>query len=131
MGRKKSRIGARCSPYVPVCGATAAQLTCRRARRQDSEARLDRMRKKRKKDRDGQGEGERELDRQLKGLGPPGADEREQGGTVIIRPDKGKGKEADTGPAEPLDPGKHINFWSEFEAGAVSRASVSARATGR
>ncbi|KAL8280662.1 hypothetical protein RQP46_006985 [Phenoliferia psychrophenolica] len=97
----------------------------RRSMLADSEARLDRMRKKRKKDHDGKGEGEKALDRQLKGLGPPGADdEREVGGTVIIRPDKGKAKEAEAGPAAPLDPGKHINFWSEFEAGAVKTTSA-------
>ncbi|KAK4690593.1 hypothetical protein P7C70_g9543, partial [Phenoliferia sp. Uapishka_3] len=117
-GRKKNQTGDQCSPYVPHPASTPLSLP-NPFSTQDSEARLDRMRKKRKKDHDGKGEGEKALDRQLKGLGPPGAEgeERESNGTVIIRPDKGKGKEVEQGPAPPLDPGAHINFWSEFEAG--------------
>ncbi|KAM0752159.1 hypothetical protein T439DRAFT_379265 [Meredithblackwellia eburnea MCA 4105] len=105
----------------------------RRSMLAESEARLDRMRKKKKRDRDGQGAGEKALERQLKGLPPAGSskdreEEDQQGGTMIVRPDnwKGTGKGKEREKEEAIGPdvmpevvGRHINFWSELEAGAA------------
>ncbi|KAI5474720.1 hypothetical protein MNV49_002545 [Pseudohyphozyma bogoriensis] len=105
--------------------------TDRRLMLAESEARLDRMRKKSRKERPGEGEGEKALERQLKGL--PAKEDKEEGGSMIVRPegwtrDKGKQREADVGPhVAGTDGNRHINFWSEFEAGKSVGPNVEAK----
>ena len=63
-------------------------------------------------------EGEKLLERQLKGSGE---EEVREGGSRIIRAEKGKEKEVvPSAPAAAMEVGGHINFWSEMETGVSS-----------
>lgn len=82
--------------------------------------------KKRKRDRDD--EGEKALERQLKGKGERGDDDRdreEDVRAVVVRPGgqdlKGKGREKDA----PMTTNGHLNFWAELEDVRPTTASPS------
>lgn len=78
------------------------------------------MRKKNRKGKVGVDEGEKLLEWQLKGLGE---EEVREGGSRIVRVDKGKGKGKELLPSAPaagMEVGGHINFWSEMETGVSS-----------
>lgn len=68
--------------------------------------------KSKRREREGQGEGEKELARQL--AGAPKEEPIREGGSRIVRAEKGKAREVIT--ADVAQTG-HINFWQEFEVG--------------